>query len=248
MVCKIQNECIDVISGLEKKQNTSSTLVFSSTLQSRNSTGTEKENGTSTMSGVKKMKPLSSLTEAPMSSLEPPNCQPSTKIEDDQEQIDDQDAGTYCLFDDISIQPVSVETPVPAPPKEGQTSTKPSDCNAREPLRLPEQLAADNIYAGDQIQQVRNDQNKQKTGKSGYDGSHLATTSSHDELETRSSVENADCSDSESSYSDLQDNSSPIAEQKLESEENIELHLIPSERAEGLSRILLMRISHRFQL
>ena len=191
------------------------------------------------------MKPLSSLTEAPMSSLEPPNCQPSTKIEDDQEQMGDQDDGTYCLLDDLSIQPVSVKTAVPAPPKDGQTSTKPSDCIAREPLRLPEQLAADNIYA-DQIQQVRNDQ-KQKTGKECNDGcSHPA--SSHDELETRSNAENADCSEAESSDLNLQGISSPIAEQKPESVENIELHLIPSERVEGLFSILFMRISDRFQL
>ena len=153
--------------------------------------------------------------------------------------MDDHDDGTYCLFDDLSIQPVSGETPVPAQPKEGQISTKPSDCNEREPLRLPDQLAADNIYAGEQIQQVRNDQNKQKTDKACDDSSH--PTFSHDVLETRSSVENAD---SESSYSDLQDNSSPIAEQKRESDENIELHLISPERAEGLYSILFMRISH----
>ena len=198
------------------------------------------------------MKPLPSLTEAPpipLCSLEPPRSQPSAKIEDDQEQMDDDD-GTYCCLDDlnVSIQPVSVEIPVPAPPKKDQTSTKPSDCNAREPLGLLDQMAADNIYADDQMQlQVAlNNQNKKETG------SQPAAALSDNVMEARSSTEDGDSSGSEwdaysyssetdSSESNLEEISSPITEQKQEHMENIELYLIPSEMAKGLSSNLFQK-------
>ena len=192
------------------------------------------------------MKLLPSLTEAPpitLSSVEPASSKPS--IEDGQEQMEDDD-GTYCCLDDLnfSIRPVSVEIPVPAPPNEDQTSTKPSDRNEREPLGLLDQMAADNMYADDQmqLQVVLNNQNKQKTGNKGSDQPVAAL--SDNVMEARSGTEDGDSSDSEwgsyssetdSSDSNLGDISSPITEQNQESVENIELYFIPSEMAEGLS-------------
>ena len=208
-----------------------------------------KENDAPTMTRVNEMKPLPSLTEAPpipLCSLEPPRSQPSAKIEDDQEQMDDDD-GTYCCLDDlnVSIQPVSVGIPVPAPPKEDQTSAKPSDCNERDHIGLPGQLAADNIYTEDQMQlQVDpNSQNKQQTGHTSTcnnDSQPAATLSDNVVLEAKSSTEDGDSSGSEwdnysyssetdSSESNLGDISSPITEQKQEYVENIELYHIPSE-------------------